>query len=78
MELCSDFEDLRLPTLSFSMWQEKDCIKHSYFEKSMRNQVLLLERTSMSRQSLISILSNELTRRLEVLDEKMDWKRLLL
>ena len=38
----------------------------------MRNQVLLLERTSMSRQSLISILSNELTRRLEVLDEKME------
>ena len=38
----------------------------------MRNQTLLLERTAMSRQSLISILSNELTRRLEVLDEKLD------
>ena len=71
MELCEDFEDKRLPTLSFSMWLEKDGIHHSYFEKSMRNQTLLLERTSMSRQSLISILSNELTRRLEVLDERL-------
>ena len=72
MELCGDFSDLRLPTLSFSMWQDEECIKHSYFEKSMRNQTLLLERTSMSRQSLFSILSNELTRRMEVLDERLE------
>ena len=72
MELCDDFENLRLPTLSFSMWQDVDGLKHTYFEKSMRNQTLLLERTSRSRQSLISILSNELTRCMEVLDERLE------
>ena len=71
MEICSDFEGERLPTLSFSIWQANDGLKHTYFEKTMRNQILLMERTSMSRQSLYSILSNELNRRLEVLDEKI-------
>ena len=37
----------------------------------MKNQTLLLERTSMSRQSLYSILSNELRRRLETLDDEL-------
>ena len=69
MELCEDFPKNRLPTLSFSIWAEKGGLKHTYYEKSMKNQVLLLERTSMSRQSLYSILSNELRRRLETLDE---------
>jgi len=69
MELCKDFPEGRLPTLAFSLWADKEGLKHTYFEKSMRNQVLLLERTSMSRQSLNSILSNELRRRLEVLDD---------
>ena len=50
---------------------EKDLI-HSYFEKSMRNQTLLVERTTMGRQSIMSIMTNELVRRLQVLDEKLD------
>ena len=74
MELCSDFPGERLPTLSFSLWMDKEGLKHTYFEKGMRNQTLLLERTSMSRQSLFSILSNELRRRLETLDEKLEKK----
>ena len=71
MELCKDFPEGKLPTLAFSIWADKEGLKTTYFEKSMRNQVLLLERTSMSRQSLNSILSNELRRRLEVLDDQI-------
>ena len=63
MELCKDFEGGRLPTLSFSLWQEEDGLKHTYFEKCMRNQILLVERTSMSRQSLMSILRHIVTLR---------------
>ena len=71
MELCTDFPLNRLPTLSFSLWTDIHGIKHTYFEKAMKNQTLLLERTSMSRQSLYSILSNELRRRLETLDDEL-------
>ena len=54
------------------MCHERDkTVNHVYFEKEMRNQVLLLERTSMSRQSLNSMLSNELRICLEVLDESI-------
>ena len=67
METCSDFEGGKLPTLSSSVWQDIEGLKHTYFDKVMRNQVLLVERIFMSRQSLISILSNELRRRMEVI-----------
>ena len=69
MELCQDFPDGRLPTLSFSLWLDKKGINHSYFEKTMRNQTLVVERSSMGRQALMSIMSNELVRRLDVLGE---------
>ena len=72
MELSSDFPDNRLPTLSFSLWEGENSLKHSYFEKGMRNQTLVVERTSMSRQSIMSIMSNELVRRLSVLDENLE------
>ena len=73
MKLFSDFPGERLPTLtiSFSRWCEKDGLKNTYFEKEMCNQTVLLGRTSISRQSIISILSNELRRRLETLDETL-------
>ena len=75
MELVSDFDDQRLPTLSFSMWPSEHGIMHSYFEKHMRNQVLLVERSALGKQPLFAILSNELRRRLEVLDDKLPKKR---
>ena len=69
MELCGDFVDGRLPTLSFSIWPGKDKIEHSYFEKSMKNQTLLMARTSMCRHQILNIMSNELIRRLEMVDK---------
>ena len=72
METHLDFEDKRLPTLSFSLWPGQRCMHHSYFEKHMRNQVLVVERTAMGRQSIMSIMSNELMRRLQVIDDRLD------
>ena len=67
MELCSDFQDNKLPTLSFALFAGKNGLRHTYFEKSMRNQILVMERSAIGRQQIMSIMSNELVRRLEVL-----------
>ena len=66
-----DFENKRLPTLSFQMWSELEGIRHSFYEKEMRNQVLTMKRSSQSEQSKYSILVNELSRRFVVIDEKI-------
>ena len=69
-----DFPNKRLPTLSFQLWSEKEGVRHSYFEKDMRAQVLTMKRSSQSEQSKYSILVNELTRRFEVLDKNISLK----
>lgn len=74
IETHRDFEDGRLPTLSFSLWPGQTKIHHSYYEKQMRNQVLVMERTAMGRQSIMAIMTNELIRRLQVIDESLDIK----
>ena len=71
MEVCNDFDNLRLPTLSFSLFIGEKGIEHTYFEKSMKNQTLVMERSSISRQQLMSIMTNELRRRLEVIGENI-------
>ena len=55
--------------MSFQLWLEKGGVRHSYFEKDMRAQVLTMKRSSQSEQSKYSILVNELTRRFEVMDK---------
>ena len=62
-----DFENARLPTLSFEMWCTTEGISHSYFEKTMRSQVLTMRRSSMPENSKFSILVNEMNRRFEVM-----------
>jgi hypothetical protein len=65
VETAEDFEDGRLPTLDFDMWvDEGGVIKHSYFEKPMKTQLVLMKRSAMSENQKIDILSNELIRRL--------------
>ena len=67
-----DFDKKRLPTLSFETWSTKEGIRHSYFEKHMRSQILTQKGSSMSEQSKMNILVNELQRRFEVLDVKTE------
>ena len=67
-----DFKNQRLPTLSFELWSERQGLKHSYFEKDMRSQVLTMQRSSMAEQSMFSILVNELVRRFEVMSASLE------
>ena len=72
-----DYDNGRLPTLSFEMWSTMDGDSHSYFERPMRSQVLTMKRSSQAQKSKVSILVNELNRHFEVmydtvtLDEKL-------
>ena len=65
----TDFQNGRLPTLSFQLWSEKKGIRHSFYEKEMRSQILTHKKSSQSEQSKYNILVNELCRRFEVLDK---------
>ena len=67
-----DIKNQRLPTLSFELWSERQGLKHSYFEKDMRSQVLTMQRSSMAEQSKFSILVNELVRRFEVMSASLE------
>ena len=72
-ELQEDFPDGKLPTLDFKMWLEEDQeVNHTFFEKSMKTQLQLPRRSAMSEKQKISILSNDLNRRLSNINiEKM-------
>ena len=72
IETVSDFPKGRLPTLAFEIWLEKSGIRHSYFEKDMRSQIMTMKRSSQSEQSKFSILVNKLSRRFEVLDSQIE------
>ena len=41
IELCDDFEDRKVPTLSFSIFFGEKGDEHTYFEKPIKNQVYL-------------------------------------
>ena len=76
-EAPEDFANNRLPTLDFVMWMKRGLIYHSYYEKSMRLQYTIMQRTAMSEHQKISILPNELVRRLstihrDVVDEEIE------
>ena len=59
-----EFPRDRLPTLDFVLWLVGGILYHSYFEKEMKSQFTIMRRSAMSEQQKMSILSNELVRRL--------------
>ena len=67
----SDFENRRLPSLSFDIWSGENGKRHSYYEKPMRSQILTMERSSQAENSKFSILVNELSRRFEMMDDEI-------
>ena len=67
----SQFSNGRLPTLASEIWSTKSGIRHSYFEKSMRSQLLTMKRSSQSENSKLAILTNELNRRFLMMDEEI-------
>ena len=59
-----EFAQGRLPTLDFKLWLVNGIIFWSYFEKEMRTPFVIMRRSAMGEQQRMSILSNELIRRL--------------
>ena len=57
-EAPEDFEKNRLPTLDFVIWMVRGLLYHSYYEKSMRMQYTIMQRTAMSEHQKMSILSS--------------------
>ena len=63
-EAPEDFPKKRLPTLDFVLWLIDGIMRHSYFEKAMKTQYTVMQRSAMSEHQRMAILSNELVRRL--------------
>ena len=60
-----------MPTLDFELWLEKDGeINHSYFQKPMKTPYVVMKRSAISQHQKMSILSNEVVRRLSNINHK--------
>jgi hypothetical protein len=75
-ETPEDFAESKLPTLDFKLWLVSGILMHTYFEKEMRTPFVIMKRSAMSEQQRMSILSNELIRRLSnvkksIMEEEM-------
>ena len=66
-EAPEDFPNKRLPTLEFVLWLIDGIMRHSYFEKVMKTQYTVMQRSAMSEHQRMAILSNELVRRLSTI-----------
>ena len=70
VETAAEFENERLPTLDFQVWQEGDgSINHTYFQKPMKTPLVIMARSDMGTQQKVQILANELTKRLSNINE---------
>ena len=58
-------------TLDFTYWQEEGKILHEYYEKSMKTPLVIMKRSAMCQSQKISILTNELIRRLSNISESL-------
>ena len=63
-EAPEEFDKKRLPTLDFMIWIIDGIIYHTYYEKPMKTPFTVMQRSAMSEHQKMSILSNELVRRL--------------
>ena len=69
VELEQDFVNKQLPTLDTSVWLSQEegsapIIKYEFFEKPMNSKFVILEKSAMEYRSKLSILSNDVCRRL--------------
>ena len=68
-EVEKDFSNNKLPTLDTELWMQEDgTVRHGYFEKEMKSQLMLDKASAMSIKQKHCIQANELTRRLYNLD----------
>ena len=54
VECQEEYQNERLPTLDFNIWQEEEgTLNHSYFQKGMKTPLLISARSGMGRQQKI-------------------------
>jgi hypothetical protein len=70
-EAPKDFPPQRLPTLDFVIWLVDGLIRHSYYEKAMKTQFTVMQRSAMGEHQRLAILSNELVRRLNTIHSEV-------
>ena len=70
-EAPEDYPRDRLPTLDFVLWMVDGILFHTYYEKPMKNQHTIMQRSAMSEHQKMSILGNELVRRLSNIHEEV-------
>ena len=64
-ETPKDFANMRMPTLDFELWLEDSGeINHNYYQKPMKTAYMIMKRSAISQHQKISILSNEVVRRM--------------
>ena len=64
-EIPEDFKDNKLPTLDFLLWLDKNgLLNWSYYQKSMKTPLVIMDKSAMSDKQRHNILANELIRRL--------------
>ena len=54
-EAPEDFPDKRLPTLDFMLWLVNGILLHTYYEKTMKNQLTVMQRSAMSEHKRMAI-----------------------
>ena len=74
-EVAEEFENSRLLTLDFKIWLEGDQINHYYYQKKMKTPFVVMKRSAMAQQQNMSILSNEVIRRLSNTNHKRQDRR---
>ena len=78
VETEEDFENRRLPTLDCELWmepiqdQKRQKVNFSFFQKSMKTPFVVMKESAMSQSQKISILSNDLIRRLSNCSETVE------
>jgi hypothetical protein len=58
-EAPEEFPMQRLPTLNFVLWLVDGILRHSYYDKAMKSQYTVMQRSAMSEHQRMAILSNE-------------------
>ena len=73
VETEEDFENLRLPTLDCELFMDKTTnkIDYSFFEKQMKTPFCVMKNSAMSEKSKVSILSQDLIRRMQNTSENI-------
>ena len=62
IEIQDDFPDLKLPTLDLKIWVEKEKILYEHYEKPMKTNLVLEQKSALSENTKVSSLSQEVVR----------------